>query len=244
MCSRRSINININSIVIPTRVSRCIKIAYTIHNARQSLRWIKYRQRILQKRDRRILSNFFYKTLMLNSNIEFSILCPFLRGRQRVLSKDEGTSVEDGTKTSTIPWILPHSSPTKHHDLSTSCPLSSWNDSVTVSVWHARGSRISPSRKKRIYLSRWHAITISSILRAREVDRWSKWYRDGDHWISSVFFVERRIYVYIERKKFVTWKLYYLYFYRQFEVWWVFEILWYDEKDEILWQYSMKEDVL
>lgn len=178
MCSRRSINININSIVIPTRVSRCIKIAYTIHNARQSLRWIKYRQRILQKRDRRILSNFFYKTLMLNSNIEFSILCPFLRGRQRVLSKDEGTSVEDGTKTSTIPWILPHSSPTKHHDLSTSCPLSSWNDSVTVSVWHARGSRISPSRKKRIYLSRWHAITISSILRAREVDRFemiSRW---------------------------------------------------------------------
>lgn len=241
MCSRRSINININSIVIPTRVSRCIKIAYTIHNARQSLRWIKYRQRILQKRDRRILSNFFYKTLMLNSNI-VSILCPFLRGRQRVLSKDEGTS------------RMERKHPRFHGSFRIPPPR---NTMIYLRpVPYPRGTILSPflsgtladqefllqERKGFIYLVDTQLRFQASFERGKLIV--SKWYRDGDHWISSVFFVERRIYVYIERKKFVTWKLYYLYFYRQFEVWWVFEILWYDEKDEILWQYSMKEDVL
>lgn len=133
-----------------------------------------------------------------------SILCPFLRGRRRVLSKDKATSVEGETKTSTIPrpletilLLLLNSSSYPVHE-------TPWFIYVLSFIlverfchrWRgygsARGSRISFSNGEKD-LSRWHAITILNIPQTVEVDR-----LENDIGIDLVlkylFSRERRIY--------------------------------------------------
>lgn len=178
---------------------------------------------------------------MLNSNIVWTRFNPLsIFARASTSSFERWKHVGRG-------WNE-NSSPTKHHDLSTSCPLSSWNDSVTVSVWH--GSRISSSRKKRIYRVDTQLRFQASFERGKLIV--SKWYRDGDHWISSVFFFRKEnICVYREKEICYLEIVLFVFLSTYFEVWWVFEnfvIRWKgwnimaikDEKGK----YSIKKDVL